>query len=283
MFASLDQGLPSSGDPVIKDPVSSSKPGLSLVQLAAIESVDGWLSPAATEISHVLLDYQYEVGTVGGVLELGVYKGKYLSVLAALTASTPTPVVGVDAFLARVGEPLEDRWRDHAIEEIYRVIDEIAGSTHRLIILSQYTQTVDPVSLLGHSPHGFRFVSVDASHEADDVCHDLRLARSVLAEGGVVALDDAFNPATPGVSEGLCTYFLKDDTPELAPFAIGGGKLFLADPAWREDLYVACKSALRNGNSDLMMRSRVHAEENDNIGFLPRFMGQAVVIFRTDE
>ena len=54
---------------------------------------------------------------------------------------------------------------------------------------------------------------------------DLRFAEEVLVNGGVVFVDDVFNPEWPGVVEGVPAFLRA--VPALVPFAFVGGKLLL--------------------------------------------------------
>jgi hypothetical protein len=81
------------------------------------------------------------------------------------------------------------------------------------------------LDLLGSRPS---FISVDGSHECDSVVSDLRCAQSLLADGGVVAIDDVLNPRAMGACEGTFRYFLDRSNVTLAPFAYCGNKLFAA-------------------------------------------------------
>ena len=68
-----------------------------------------------------------------------------------------------------------------------------------------------------------RLFSVDGGHTADITASDLALAEASLCPGGIVILDDYFNEAWPGVSEGA-TRYLGAGTSTLVPVAIGGNK-----------------------------------------------------------
>jgi len=72
-----------------------------------------------------------------------------------------------------------------------------------------------------------RLLSIDGAHSCEGVLHDLRLARDVLADGGVILLDDYFHEEWPGVSEATNRFFLSGEHGDLVPFAIGANKLTL--------------------------------------------------------
>ncbi|MBC7801816.1 MAG: class I SAM-dependent methyltransferase, partial [Gemmatimonadaceae bacterium] len=71
---------------------------------ARLDTIEGWLFPEAIDLTASLVRWQHGMGVAGGVLELGVYMGKYLGLLASLSQGTGMPIVGVDAYTNRVGE-----------------------------------------------------------------------------------------------------------------------------------------------------------------------------------
>ena len=67
---------------------------------------------------------------------------------------------------------------------------------------------------------GFSFCHIDGGHSAAEAYADLRLCSEVAAPGGLIALDDYFNPAFPGVGEAAVRFSL-DHPGTLRPIAIG--------------------------------------------------------------
>ena len=86
-----------------------------------------------------------------------------------------------------------------------------------------------------------RLFSVDGGHTADITASDLALAEASLCAGGVVILDDFFNEAWPGVSEGAARY-LASGASQLVPVAIGGNKFLFSNNA---ELAARYRDALR--------------------------------------
>src|SRR5262245_50953045 len=62
--------------------------------------VEGWCSKKAAYTTGCLLNCQAEAGLSSGMLEIGVYKGKYLSVLFQKALRSSQPLVGIDTFQA---------------------------------------------------------------------------------------------------------------------------------------------------------------------------------------
>jgi hypothetical protein len=77
----------------------------------------------------------------------------------------------------------------------------------------------------------FSFCHIDGGHSPEETYGDLELCSRILLPGGLVALDDYFNPSFPGVSEGAIRFHLEHGE-ELKPIAIGFNKvLFQKQPA----------------------------------------------------
>ena len=81
-----------------------------------------------------------------------------------------------------------------------------------------------------------RFISIDGSHEHDDVLWDLQVADAVLDPRGIIAADDYLNHACLGVNEAINRFLMT--TPLIVPFAYIANKLFLSRPEWA-DVYRA--------------------------------------------
>eukprot|EP00775_Hariotina_reticulata_P004384 gene4384-4638_t len=71
----------------------------------------------------------------------------------------------------------------------------------------------------------FRMISVDGGHSMDTTMHDLMLAACLVADGGIVILDDYGNPAWQGVTEALVHFSAAQDRLKL--FLVGHNKAYL--------------------------------------------------------
>jgi hypothetical protein len=182
----------------------------------AFHEVEGWCCDEAAYLTCCLLNAQAAAGLANGMLEIGVYKGKYLSVLLHAALRHCLPVVGIDTF----------QWsnRDEVLETLTRHLP----STDALTIITANSLHYTADSLLdvlgGRKPS---FISVDGDHSAAAVTSDLFLSQAVLSGAGIIAIDDFLNPRAIGVSEGTYRYFLTADKP-LRPFAYCANKLFVA-------------------------------------------------------
>jgi hypothetical protein len=180
--------------------------------------VEGWCCDEAAYLTCCMLNCQAEAGLNGAMLEIGVYMGKYLSVLYQKALRTARPVVGIDTF----------QWSKR--DQVLQTFTRLFGSTEGLTLVTASSLDYNPASLLelleGRRPS---FISVDGDHSAAAVRNDLFLAKGVLSDAGVIAVDDFLNPRAIGVSEGAYRYFLADDDQSLRPFAYCANKLFVAD------------------------------------------------------
>ncbi|MCS5692053.1 class I SAM-dependent methyltransferase [Cyanobium sp. FGCU-6] len=180
--------------------------------------LDGWLIDDDAEVTADLLRTQEAWGAGDAPLfEIGVYCGKYLSLLMASAARTHSRVLGIDTFqfkdLATVTEGLRV-----LVPDLMQVLSLHQGSSRDL--------TADSIlQVLGRPA---RFISVDGSHEHHDVLHDLRLADDTLDEFGLVAVDDFLNPVAIGVNRAVNSFM--ESAPNLVGVACGPNKLFLARP-----------------------------------------------------
>jgi hypothetical protein len=77
----------------------------------------------------------------------------------------------------------------------------------------------------------FSFCHVDGGHSPQETYSDLKFASDILMPGGLVALDDYFNPQHPGVCEGAIDFARRHEG-ALRPLAVGYNKvLFQKQPA----------------------------------------------------
>jgi predicted O-methyltransferase YrrM len=154
--------------------------------------VDGWCDVESAYFTICLLNRQTEMGYDAALLEIGVYKGKFLSVLYQKAQRNHQPIIGIDTF----------QWSSAA--EVMNKFQEIFGSADGLKLVKADSRSLDPLSVLEMTGgHKVSFVSVDGDHSAAAVKSDLQLAQNLLHEGGIVAVDDFLNPRAIGGREAL--------------------------------------------------------------------------------
>ena len=152
----------------------------------------------------------------GPVVEIGVFAGKYLSLLIRSAARACERVVGFDTFQYVSEQSVREYLAPVPGGDLVELVSGMTGDLN----------SRDLMDRLGDKP---RFVSIDGSHDCVDVFWDFSLAEQILAPQGVIAADDFLNPLTLGVGEAIHKFFA---TPRnLAPFAYTSNKLFLCRPA----------------------------------------------------
>ena len=194
---------------------------------AFLGDIPGWLSREAADFTTRIIAYQDNNTITGPLLEIGVFKGKYLALLYGLTMGTDERVVGVDGFFARAGVPLSADGRRDAIEEIRQNVSRFDPDLSRLSVIPADSRDMGVEDLRRLASGLYRFISVDAGHDADSVYQDAVNTSSVLHEDGVIAFDDVFNAKVPGVAEGLFRFLASNQGQTLAAFAHCGNKLFV--------------------------------------------------------
>ena len=250
------------------------------LDLDAFRGIEGWMADEAADLTSRLFQWQRSMRTVTGVLELGVFKGRYLSLLASLAQGTGVPVVGVDAFTSRVGEQIPQADRDYARDAAVATVMALAPGSVPPTLIVAFTADVDVGTLRGLSPGGYSFISVDAGHLAADVAADLALVEPLVTEHTVIAADDVFNPQTPGVMEGLCRHFATHPHTMLAPFAWAGNKLFLCHRDAHATLLAHIHGLLDDPDAPpYIAKSRATHAHNQRLGFAPALFGYEVFAF----
>lgn len=250
------------------------------LDLDAFRGIEGWMADEAADLTSRLFQWQRPMQAVTGVLELGVFKGRYLSLLASLAQGTGAPVVGVDAFTSRVGEQIPQADRDYARDVALATVAALAPGGEPPTLLVAFTADVDLRTLRGLVPGGYSFISVDAGHLAADVQADLAMVGQLVTEHTIIAADDVFNPQTPGVMEGLCRYFGAHPRTVLAPFAWAGNKLFLCHWETHATLLAYVHGLLHDPAAPpYVAKSRAAYAHNQRLAFAPSLFGYEMFAF----
>jgi hypothetical protein len=203
--------------------------------------VEGWCMDDAALLTVCLMRSQTKLGYDSAILEIGVYKGKYLSVLYNRAQRTAQTVLGIDTF------HLSSR------EDVASMFAGLFGSVEHLNLVTHDSTRLEPaevIEMLGRRRASF--ISVDGDHAASGVQRDLILARQVLSAGGIIAVDDFLNPKAIGVSEGFYRFFWQSGEQSLHPFAYCANKLFLAERPY-DEIYKKVIEALLEDMPNLPM------------------------------
>jgi hypothetical protein len=185
----------------------------------AFHTIHGWFTFDAALLFMAYNQFLAKQGVAGDVLEIGVHNG--LSAIAVATLRGPSgKMYAVDLF-----EDLQAQNLSHSGVGSNRALFERN--------MRQFHPDLDflhivtgPSSDLSASELGssFSFCHVDGGHSPAETLHDLRLCHEILLPGGLVALDDYFNPHFPGVCEGAIE-FMRNHPGALRPLVAGYNKV----------------------------------------------------------
>jgi len=174
-------------------------------------------------------------GIAGDVLEIGVHHGLSAIILASM-AHTGGKFIAVDLF-----EDLQD----HNVsgsgsgneKEFHRNMAKFFDDLSFLKTIKANSSSLSAVAL----GSGFSFCHIDGGHTPEETFQDLDLCCQLLMPGGLLALDDYFNPAFPGVCEGANEFRLQHRE-KLKPIAIGFNKVLFQKTGQNSDLNAAFRS-----------------------------------------
>ena len=170
---------------------------------ADLHRLDGFAGYLANDEGRALYDLAREVPPDRAIVELGSYKGKSTSYLAAGSmAGQRAPVYAVDLWDNLEGIRAEaqkngagyQQYNDPMCRRIFDLQIEEVGATE--VVTSIVSETSAAGRDWSGGPVGLLFI--DASHDHDSVIADFAAWRSHLADGAVVAFHD-YARRFPGV------------------------------------------------------------------------------------
>ena len=184
-----------------------------------------WFSPDACLMFLAYHQLVAEQGLAGDTLEIGVHHGLSAIAIAAMRAEGRR-FVAIDLFdrlLPEHAPPPGFGSRARLLDTMRRFYDD----------LSFVSTIAGPSDALDSEALGreFSFCHIDGGHSLQEAYVDLELATEITRPGGLVAVDDYFNPAYPGVGEAAVRFSLRHEG-ALRPIAIGfNNVLFQREPA----------------------------------------------------
>jgi hypothetical protein len=183
-----------------------------------MESVGGWLSEADGHLLIMISEFQRST-VRGDLFEIGAYEGRSAILLGYLAYGSDS--FGVCDLFGNQAPELaaeNERWYvglDRArFEANYRRF-------HRN--LPEIFQCRSSELESGSLGRRFRLVHIDGSHQYKNVKTDLALARAMLVDGGVVAIDDFRSAHTFGVAAAVWEEIVGAG---LRPWCVGPEKLY---------------------------------------------------------
>ncbi|HZF81427.1 MAG TPA: class I SAM-dependent methyltransferase [Rubrivivax sp.] len=180
--------------------------------------VAGWLSQIAVDATCVLSRQQVSMGMRGGLAEIGVHHGRFF-ILLHLLREPGERSAAYDLF--EMQSENVDRSGEGSKSALLANLQRHADGGADAITRSRNSLHMTPAEVL-NDVGAVRLFSIDGGHTADITASDLSLAESAICSGGIVILDDYFNPSWPGVSEGTNRHFSQGS--KLVPVCITGNK-----------------------------------------------------------
>lgn len=234
-----------------------------------LPGIVGWLGFDTAYLTAYLMNLQSANGIAGPALEFGVYHGKYLLLLLHCALKRGEWVGGYDTF--HLSAP-ETPWR-HA--------DALFGSHDRMALWKTDSRTLTKDAVLRQIGMPPRFVSVDGDHSAEGTLHDLRMASQVMADNGIIALDDMFNAVAMGVAEGSFR-FLGSPGCKVVPFAYVDNKTLLCNRDHHRFYFDAARSILDNCPGLELVRAFKRNEAGSRVELVQKLAGVDVILFLRD-
>ena len=181
------------------------------------QQVYGWLMTDAIMLTHMLNMLQIQNDVKGHVAEIGLCQGRYFIFLSLMRRSNEK-ALGIDLF--EIDPPSK--------EAFYKNIDQYFGQDPRMILWNKNSLDVKSTDIQKDFPEGIRLFSIDGGHYDTAVFNDFTVACDVLCDGGVIMVDDFFQPGFPGISEAVYRYYHLGGAQKdrVVPFAFTGNKLF---------------------------------------------------------
>ncbi len=183
-----------------------------------LQAIEGYIDPPDALVFLSLLRSQASAGLGGAVAEIGVYYGRSYFLFRRICGAQEK-IVAIDSF--EIGEAGDIAQYERFVENGRRLglpvqEDLVIRSDSTLLKPSDIEGKAGPV----------RFFSVDGGHMLYHVASDSQLAANSLADHGIIAFDDTFNPTWPEVTVGVAD-FLRAEKGAFSVFCITKYKTYV--------------------------------------------------------
>jgi predicted O-methyltransferase YrrM len=171
-------------------------------------SVVGMSSRFAAAVAARLMGIQSGLGVTGHVAEIGTFEGRFFIAMAHALAAGET-AVGIDLFdwpNPEVIDRFHGNCRKHGVPD------------GRRVTLKADSRALTAEQVLAAAGGRIRLFHIDGEHSRAALTRDLELATSVLADGGLIILDDMLHPGYPTLMVAVQEYLARH--PDMVPLAI---------------------------------------------------------------
>jgi predicted O-methyltransferase YrrM len=192
----------------------------------ACSAVPGWMTPQMAGIWDCLLSYQKRHHIRGHLFEIGVMGGRSAALLAMHAAAD-------EALALNDTDPMT---------QARALIGQIKGDN--VLYLECPSQGLDTtnaecVDLLSTC----RWIHIDGEHSEAGLDNDLKIANALLADWGVISVDDFMSPPYPHLTRATFKY-LESHCSEVSLFLCGFNKAYLCRPTVKHSYLYYIKEAL---------------------------------------
>lgn len=208
--------------------------------------VSGWLQGSVLWSLCEVAAFQESIGVRRASCEIGVHHGRFALALEAITPDSEA-VYALDVFERQDLNIDNSGLGDRATFE--KNVASYARNARRVEVVALDSTSASAAAFFRKIEGSVSLFSIDGGHTRAHATCDLLSSELAICDGGVVYLDDYFNPGWPGVTEGLLEYW--KGSHRLLPVASIGGKLILA--------HMSFAARLIKHMRDSMVRDNVRA------------------------
>jgi hypothetical protein len=205
------------------------KPNEASSVLRRTKRIEGWMAQEAAMLFALIDEVQKSNHIRGDLFEIGVHHGKSAVFLAAMARPRGEKVAVCDLFDSQQGNVSSSGKGSRQIFDANMA--QFCVPDVQVQVYSGLSSTLAPAEI----GTGYRFFHIDGGHNLEEALGDLQLAADSLVEQGVIAIDDAFKPEWPGVTEAIMRFL--DQRQDFVAFVVGFGKLFITRQSAAE-LYI---------------------------------------------
>ncbi len=230
----------------------------------------GWLWQSAAYLTAIVGLKQSLDGMRGNVGEIGLWQGRYLTLLGLLSSNEES-IVGIDSFV-HSSDPAGFQNRIKTRFES----DPLLKGRLRLITEDSTKLRVDDIKKVASNP--FRLFSIDGGHMADEVFSDVNLICNLMCEGGVMIIDDILNPTCPGVIEGMLRFFNSPAGANFAAFCLVGNKMLVTQRSKANDWRQFLLKFIEKHKAISLFRDTAQTIANFPPGVFPRLCNSDMIV-----
>lgn len=188
-------------------------------------NIEGWVGNQIGDMVRFADALQDTLQIHGDVAEIGIHHGKLFFILSAAMREDEK-CYAVDVFDNQILN-IDNSGIGNLNQFLSHVENYFPDIKKSLNVIN-----ADSISLSSDTgkaslkTSGIRIFSIDGGHTSQHVINDMSIAQDLLVSGGVILLDDYYNPHWTGVSEGFYK-FMSHYNKRFAPFMLFQNKLFI--------------------------------------------------------